>query len=198
MKVVAGPVSLPAPYGVEVLSVETAREMLQCVSELLPEADVSVFASAVADYRPVSPSGEKLKRADVGPEITLALAENPDVAGETRTVRKAGSISVGFALETTSLVENARAKLRAKGFDMIVANEADGDGAGFDVDTNREVLLWADGEPEELPLLAKDEVAEVILDRVSEIVESSVEPGVEPSVEPGVEPGVEPSVEPGG
>ena len=174
--VVAGPVSLPVPYGVEVLSVETAREMLQCVSELLPEADVSVFASAVADYRPANSSEEKLKRADVGPEMTLALAENPDVAGETRAARKAGSVSVGFALETTSLVENARAKLESKGFDMIVANEAEGEGAGFEVDTNRVVLLGVDREPEELPLLAKDEVAEMILDRVSEIVESGAEP----------------------
>ena len=188
VKVVAGPVLLPVPYGVEVLNVETAREMLECVSEHLPEADVSVFASAVADYRLANPSEEKLKRADVGPEMTLTLTENPDVAGETRTVRKAGSVSVGFALETRSLVENARAKLEAKGFDMIVANEAAEEGAGFDVDTNRVVLLGADGEIEELPLLAKDEVAEVILDRVSEIVASSVEPSVEPGVEPDVEP----------
>ena len=181
VKVVAGPVPLPVPYGVEVLNVETAREMLECVSEHLPEADISLFASAVADYRPANPSEEKLKRADVGPEMTLTFAENPDVAGETRTVRKAGSVSVGFALETRSLVENARAKLDAKGFDMIVANEAEEEGAGFDVDTNRVVLLGADRETEELPLLAKDEVAEVILDRVSEIVESCGEPGVEPS-----------------
>jgi len=171
VKVVAGPVALPDPYGVEVLDVETAREMLECVSEHLAEADVSVFASAVADYRPATPSEEKLKRADVGPETTLTLAENPDVAGETRAVRKAGSVSVGFALETHSLLENARAKLESKGFDLIVANEAEAEGAGFEVDTNRVLLLGADGETEELPLLAKDEVAEVILDRVSEIVE---------------------------
>ena len=191
VKVVAGPVALPDPYGVEVFGVETAQEMLECVSEHLPEADVSVFASAVADYRPANPSAGKLKRAEVGPEMTLTLAENPDVAGETRAVRKTGSVSVGFALETGSLVENARAKLEAKGFDLIVANEAEEEGAGFDVDTNRVVLLAADGKPEELPLLAKDEVAEVILDRVSEIVESGVEPGVEPDVESGGERGME-------
>ena len=173
VKVVAGPVPLPVPYGVEVLNVETAREMLERVSEHLAEADVSLFASAVVDYRPANPSEDKLKRADVGPEMTVTLAENPDVAGETRTVRKAGSVSVGFALETRSLVENARAKLEAKGFDMIVANEAEEEGAGFDVDTNRVVLLWAGGETEELPLLAKNEVAEVILDHISEIVEST-------------------------
>lgn len=170
--VVAGPVSLPGPYGVEVLTVETAREMLDCVSEHLPEADVSVFAGAVADYRPADPSENKLKRADVGSDMTLSLTENPDVALETRTVRKTGSVSVGFALETQSLMENARAKLESKGFDLIVANEANEEGAGFEVDTNRVVLLGEDGETEELPLSTKDEVAEVIFDRVSGIVES--------------------------
>ena len=172
VKVVAGPVALPNPYGVEVLEVGTAREMLECVSEHLPEADVSIFASAVADYSPADPSEEKLKRTDVGREMILTLAENPDVAGETRAVRKTGSVSVGFALETKSLLENARAKLESKGFDLIVANEAEAEGAGFEVEMNRVVLLGADGETEELPLLAKDEVAEVILDRISGIVES--------------------------
>ena len=171
--VASGPVPLPVPYGVEVLYVETAREMLDCVLEHLPEADVSVFAAAVADYRPANPSGEKLKRADVGSDMTLTFTENPDVAVETRAVRKAGSVSVGFALETKSLLENARAKLESKGFDLIVANEAEAEGAGFEVDTNRVLLLGPDGETEELPLLAKDEVAEVILDRVAGIVESS-------------------------
>ena len=121
----------------------------------------------------LKPASEKLKKADVGPEMTLTLAENPDVARETRTVRKAGSVAVGFALETNSLLENAQAKLESKGFDLIVANEAEAEGVGFDVDTNQVVLLGADGESEQLPLLTKDEVAEVILDRVSGIVESS-------------------------
>ena len=173
VKVVAGPVSLPVPYGVEVLPVETAREMLECVSEHLPEADVSVFASAVGDYRPAKPSKEKLKRAEVGSKMTLTLVENPDVAGETRALRKTGAVSVGFALETRALLENARAKLESKGFDLIVANEVQADGAGFEVDTNQVVLLGADGETEELPLLTKDEVAEIILDRISTLMESS-------------------------
>ena len=144
VKVVAGPVSLPAPYGVEVFEVETAMEMLECVREHLPEADVSVFAAAVADYRPADTSKEKLKRVDVGPEMALTLLENPDVARVTLDMRKAGSVSVGFALETTSLLENARAKLESKGFDLIVANDADEEGAGFEADTNRVTLLRAD------------------------------------------------------
>ncbi len=172
VKVVAGPVSLPAPYGVDVLDVETAREMLERVSEHLPEADVSVFVAAVADYRPADPSEAKLKRTDIGSEMTLTLTENPDVASETRALRKTESVSVGFALETESLVENARAKLESKGFDLVVANDAEAEGAGFEVDTNRVWLIGTDAEAEELPLLSKDEVAEVILDRVCGIVES--------------------------
>ena len=170
--VVAGPVHLPVPYGVEVIRVETAQEMLDSVSEHLPAADVSVFAAAVADYRPADPSEEKLKRADVGSDMTLTFTENPDVALETRALRKKGSISVGFALETKSLMENAQAKLESKGFDMIVANEAEAEGAGFEVETNHVLLLGADVKAEELPLLPKDEVAEVILDRASGIMES--------------------------
>ena len=173
VKVVAGPVSLPAPYGIEVFEVENTLEMLECIGEHLPEADISVLAAAVADYRPADPSEEKLKRVDVGPEMAVALVENPDVARSTLDKRKAGSVSVGFALETTSLLENARAKLESKGFDLIVANNADEEGAGFEVDTNRVTLLRVQGEPEELPLLPKDEVAEVILDRVSGMVESN-------------------------
>jgi phosphopantothenoylcysteine decarboxylase/phosphopantothenate--cysteine ligase len=170
--VVAGSVSLPVPYGVEVINVETALEMLDCVSEHLPGADVSVFAAAVADYRPADPSEQKLKRADAGSDMALTFTENPDVALETRALRKTGSISVGFALETQSLMENAQAKLESKGFDVIVANEAEAEGAGFEVETNRVLLLGADVKAEELPLLPKDEVAEVILDRVSGIMES--------------------------
>ena len=170
--VVAGSVSLPVPYGVEVINVETALEMLDCVSEHLPGADVSVFAAAVTDYRPADPSEQKLKRADAGSDMALTFTENPDVALETRALRKTGSISVGFALETQSLMENAQAKLESKGFDVIVANEAEAEGAGFEVETNRVLLLGADVKAEELPLLPKDEVAEVILDRVSGIMES--------------------------
>jgi phosphopantothenoylcysteine decarboxylase/phosphopantothenate--cysteine ligase len=172
VKVVAGPVSVPMPYGVEVIEVETALEMLDRVSEHLPEADVSIFAAAVADYRPSDPSEKKLKRADLGAEMTVTFSANPDVAQETRSIRKAGSVSVGFALETTAISENARAKLESKGFDMIVANLVGQEGAGFEVDTNRVLLLRASGEPEELPLLAKSEVAEEIVDRISGIVES--------------------------
>ena len=174
VRVVSGPVVLEDPYGVEVARVETAREMFGRVSEGLPEADVSIFASAVADFRPRDPSTGKLKRAHVGSEFTLDLTENPDVAGGTREIRKAGSIAVGFALETQSLLENGRKKLDAKDFDLLVANDATEGGAGFEVETNRVTLLARSQPNEELPLLSKNEVAEIILDRIESLLEPSV------------------------
>ncbi len=164
---VSGPTALDVPAGVERVPVETAREMRDAVADRIGTADVSVFAAAVADYRPAEARDAKLKRSREGDETAVALVTNPDVAADTRDARKAGSVSVGFALETEDLLENARAKLEAKGFDLLVANDATAEGAGFEVDTNRVVLLARDAEPEELPLLAKDEVAERILDRVA-------------------------------
>ena len=172
VRVVSGPVALEDPHGVEVLRVETAQEMFDEVSEGLPEADVSIFASAVADFRPADPSESKLKRADVGPELALSLTENPDVAGGTRERRKTGSIVVGFALETRPLLENGQKKLETKDFDLLVANDATEEGAGFEVHTNRVTLLTPGKPNEELPLLSKDQVAEIILDRVTSLLES--------------------------
>lgn len=167
---VTGPSAIRDPLGVTVRRVETAREMLAAVMEEAPRATVSVFAAAVADFRPDDPSSEKRKRKDLGSEWAVRLVENPDVAGESRTVRRPGSLAVGFALETdeSSLMVRAREKLGAKGFDLVVANDASEKGAGFDVPTNRVTILDRDGGAEKLPLLSKEEVARVILDRVAD------------------------------
>ena len=96
--VVSGPVTLDDPHGVEVIRVETAREMFDEVSRSLPEVDVSIFAAAVADFRPVDPAEDKLKRADVGPKMELSLTENPDVAGRNARVSQDGVDRGGFCL----------------------------------------------------------------------------------------------------
>jgi phosphopantothenoylcysteine decarboxylase/phosphopantothenate--cysteine ligase len=164
---VSGPSSLEPPVGVELVRVQSAADMLQAVSASIPEADVSVFAAAVADFRPAQAEGQKVKRDSVGEGFKVALAPNPDIARETWEKRKQGSISVGFALETTDLLDNARKKLETKGFDLLVANDVTQEGAGFDVETNRVTILSAGGDVEELPLLSKDAVAEEILDRAA-------------------------------
>lgn len=164
---VSGPSPLEHPVGVEVVAVETARDMHEAVAGLLPSMDVSVFAAAVSDYRPADPLAEKVKRSESGAVLTLVLTENPDVAADTRTGRRKGSVTVGFALETSELLANAARKLDQKGFDLLVANDATAEGAGFEVDTNRVTILAPGADPEELPLMSKHELAEEILDRVA-------------------------------
>jgi phosphopantothenoylcysteine decarboxylase/phosphopantothenate--cysteine ligase len=167
--VVSGPTSLPAPTGVAVVPVESAREMARAVAARIEEAGVALFAAAVADYRPATePSRQKRKRD--GADWTVELTANPDVAA-TNIPRLPGSaVAVGFALETDDLVAHAVEKRQRKGFDLVVANPADEAGAGFGSTTNR-VTLVGPGEPEELPLLPKTEVAERILDRVEALIE---------------------------
>ena len=151
---------------VDVVPVESARDMHDAVAGLLPAADISIFAAAVADFRPAGAFAHKVKRGETGPTLSVELVANPDIAAETRPLRKAGSVAVGFALETQDLLANAARKLEAKGFDLLVANDATAEGSGFDVDTNRVTILGSAGEVEELPLQSKDEVADAILDRV--------------------------------
>jgi phosphopantothenoylcysteine decarboxylase/phosphopantothenate--cysteine ligase len=167
--VVSGPVSVPAPVGAEVVSVESGREMMDAVASRIGAADVVLFAAAVADFRPEDAASSKVKREGKS-ELDVRLVANPDVAAETRGARRAGAVVVGFALETEGLVENARKKLAAKGFDLVVANPANEAGAGFEADTNRVTLIGTDGSAESLPLLDKDAVAEAVLDRVEALL----------------------------
>ena len=169
VKLVSGPVNLDTPTGVERISVETALEMNEAVDRCLADADVLIFAAAVADFRPTDPKERKVKRARDGEEMTVEFEANPDIAAGSRNKRWPGAIAVGFALETEDLVQNAIRKLEKKGLDLIVANPATEPDAGFGSETNRVILVDADGT-EELPLLHKDEVADVLLDRIERIL----------------------------
>ncbi|HEX2094805.1 MAG TPA: bifunctional phosphopantothenoylcysteine decarboxylase/phosphopantothenate--cysteine ligase CoaBC [Longimicrobiaceae bacterium] len=166
---VTGPSPLPPPVGVEVRRVETAGEMRDAVADALPGAGVLVMSAAVADFRPLDPAGEKIKKED-GAVPEIRLERTPDVLASTRPLRPEGCVVVGFALETTDLIRNGRRKLEGKGLDLLVLNDANEPGAGFDVETNRVTFLLPDGTDESLPLLQKGEVAERILDRVEAIL----------------------------
>jgi len=170
---VSGPSALGAPVGVDLVRVETAAEMRDAVAEHIGRADVTVFAAAVADYRPAESRPQKVKREAAGESLAVALEANPDIAQVTREGRRPGSVSIGFALETTDLVANATKKLASKGFDLIVANDATEEGAGFEVTTNRVTILAQGREPDALPLLSKDDVAEEILDRATGLLAGS-------------------------
>jgi phosphopantothenoylcysteine decarboxylase / phosphopantothenate---cysteine ligase len=161
---ISGPSAEPPPVGVTVRRVESTEEMEQAVRSALPDADVLIMAAAPADYRPATPADEKRPRQ--AGELSLALSPTPDILRATVSDRKAGAVIVGFALETGDAVAKAAAKLSRKGLDLIVANDATEAGVGFEVDTNRVVILDREGGRRDVPLASKRAVAEAILDAV--------------------------------
>jgi phosphopantothenoylcysteine decarboxylase/phosphopantothenate--cysteine ligase len=154
----------PAPAGVEIVSVQTAAEMQEAVLARAPDHDVVVMAAAVADFRPKEPPERKLKKDEGIPDIVLEPTH--DFSIDLGRAKRPGQVLVGFAAETENLAANASRKLRAKNLDLIVGNNVAQPDAGFEVDTNRAIILDADGRVDELPLLPKIELAGVILDRV--------------------------------
>jgi phosphopantothenoylcysteine decarboxylase/phosphopantothenate--cysteine ligase len=159
----------PAPSGVEIVSVQTAAEMQDAVMARAAAADVIVMAAAVADFRPKEPPNRKLKKHEGIPEIVLEPTH--DFLVDLGRDKPAHQVLVGFAAETDDLVEHAADKLRAKRLDLIVGNDISQPDAGFEVDTNRAVILDADGGSEALPLLAKSDLAGVIVDKVARLLD---------------------------
>ncbi|MCC6984594.1 MAG: bifunctional phosphopantothenoylcysteine decarboxylase/phosphopantothenate--cysteine ligase CoaBC [Bauldia sp.] len=161
---VAGPVAIPDPPGVEAIHVETAAEMLAAVERALP-ADIAIMAAAVADWRAATRAGEKIKKGSGAPP-RLALAENPDILATVAHL-KAGRprLVVGFAAETSDLLVNATAKRRRKGADWILANDVSG-GQGMGQDDNT-VHLVTEAGVETWPTLPKEEVASLLVARLA-------------------------------
>lgn len=162
---ISAPTALVAPVGCELISVIGAEEMRAAVLAEVKNADALLMAAAVADFRPSQSSKEKIKRAAGVPDIDLVA--NPDILQELAKSRgEKPVVVVGFAAESKDLLKNAQQKLSAKSLDLIVANDISAKDAGFEVDTNRVLLLDNSGKQEQLPLMAKDEVARIILERV--------------------------------
>ncbi|OGP84012.1 MAG: phosphopantothenoylcysteine decarboxylase [Deltaproteobacteria bacterium RBG_13_65_10] len=166
---VSGPVgeSLWVPRGVEVVRVETASEMRRAVLERFPKAAAVVMAAAVSDYRPRQCAPAKIKKGKAS--LAIDLVRTTDILSELGRA-KGSRVLVGFAAETERVVEHAREKLRGKKLDLIVANDVTAEGAGFSVDTNRVTILDREGGEEDLPLLSKDETADIILDRLCRLI----------------------------
>ena len=165
---IAGALEVPAPDGLRVTRVTSAEEMARAVSADLHDADVLIMAAAPADFRPSSVAEEKIRKAHA--PSAIELTPTTDILSSTIGARPKNLIAIGFALETQSLLDNARAKLGAKKLDMIVANRAGVAGEGFGSDTNRVTLLTATTE-EELPLLSKYDVAQLLLDRIEALID---------------------------
>jgi phosphopantothenoylcysteine decarboxylase/phosphopantothenate--cysteine ligase len=164
---IAGHVDVSLPHGVNTVRIDTTDDLLHAVRATLPSADVVVMAAAPADFRAASVAAQKIKKGGAAPTITLD--HTPDVLRTTVDDRKAGSVIVGFALETNDLVNAALKKMREKSLDLIVANHAGEPGAGFGTDTNRVTIIDRNGVSEELPLMSKDDVADRLLDRIAEV-----------------------------
>jgi len=159
---ISGPSALYPPAHCELVKVTTAGEMRNAVLERMTEATLVVKAAAVADYRPVTVSEQKLKRT--GP-ITLELAPTEDILAEVVRRRRPGQLIVGFAAETENRLENGRAKLLRKGADAIVVNDVANEGVGIDADTNAATFLTLSTSIE-LPEMHKRKLADRILDEI--------------------------------
>jgi phosphopantothenoylcysteine decarboxylase/phosphopantothenate--cysteine ligase len=161
---VSGPVNLSDPSGVSVTHIETAEQMLAAVKEALP-ADVAVFAAAVADWRPQRISQSKIKKH--GPPPALALVENPDILSTIAHLKSGRPrLVIGFAAETDDVVANAKAKLKKKGCDWILANDVSPATGIMGGDSNTIHLVTANGV-EAWPAQSKDEVARALVERVA-------------------------------
>jgi len=173
---ISGPTSLRTPAGVEACPVKTAEEMMQAVMDRRSSFDIIIKAAAVSDYRPGKTADHKIKKG--ADSLTLDLVKNPDILAELgRTKKEHPCILVGFAAETRDLLENAREKLKSKNLDMIVVNDVSRTDAGFEADTNIIRMIFSDGRIEDSPLMTKDEVADLILDRVKAIRENNAGSG---------------------
>jgi phosphopantothenoylcysteine decarboxylase / phosphopantothenate---cysteine ligase len=159
---ISGPTALTPPAGAVFVPVQTAEEMREAVLQHLEKATIVVKAAAVADYRARHAASAKIKGKH---DLTLELTPNPDILAEV-AARGTGAFVVGFAAETNDIAANARAKLEAKGIDLLVANDVSRSGIGFDADDNEVLLLDRWGGTRPLPKMPKTAVADAILSHV--------------------------------
>lgn len=161
---ISGPSSLRYPKGAKFISVETAGEMLKAVRQESGSSRVFIMTAAVSDFMPVEIAGEKIEKS---PELILTLRQTPDIITEIGRKKKRPFI-IGFAAETGKKIIRAREKLKEKNMDMIIFNDVTETGSGFNVDTNKVVIIDKEKEMD-LPLMSKDSVAHAILDRLNEL-----------------------------
>jgi phosphopantothenoylcysteine decarboxylase/phosphopantothenate--cysteine ligase len=165
---IAGPVTLPTPRGVERVDVTSAAEMHAAVLNHR-HADVVIMSAAVADFTPSAPSHQKLKKDTVGNEMSLQLTRTVDILAELGATKQPHQRIIGFALETGDVVGYATEKLHRKKADMIIANAADTPDSGFGPGNNTITIVTNDGPPSPFPPMSKNACAEVILDAIERL-----------------------------
>ncbi len=166
VKLILGPSSLEAKNKlVETINVTSAQEMFDKAMEFFPKCEVAILAAAVADYRPLNISDEKIKKK--AGNLKIELERTKDIAATLGNMKKAGQLTVGFALETNNEEENAKRKLEKKNFDFIVLNSLNDKGAGFKHDTNKVSIISRHAGTQKLKLKLKTEVAIDIVNTVA-------------------------------
>ncbi|MDD3278386.1 MAG: bifunctional phosphopantothenoylcysteine decarboxylase/phosphopantothenate--cysteine ligase CoaBC [Lachnospiraceae bacterium] len=160
---ISGPTVLAVPAGVERISVTTAQEMFEAVTNHAGKQDIIIKAAAVADYRPAAVSDQKIKKKDGA--LSITMEKTRDILAFLGEHKKEGQFLCGFSMETEHMLENSRQKLEKKHLDMIVANNLKVEGAGFGTDTNIVTLITAEGS-REFPCMSKEAVADAILDQI--------------------------------
>lgn len=165
---ISGPTKIVPPQNLKkFIQIESAEDMYNAVLENMNENQVIIKSAAVADYRPKEYSDSKIKKSD--DDLSIMLDRTKDIAVELGKI-KDNKILVGFAAETNDLLKNAKNKIQKKNLDFIVANDLTQDGAGFGVDTNIVKIIDRDGVIQEHPKMKKEEVADVILDKIKTLL----------------------------
>ncbi len=162
---ISAPTHLEVPKGVEKISIRSTKDMYEAVINQVDDADLIIKTAAVADYTPVTVAEQKMKKT--GDDLTIRFTRTPDILAEVGRRKKPDQVLVGFAAETQNLIENAKSKLVRKNCDLIIANDISTPGAGFATETNQVTVVSNEGE-ERLPMMAKEELAHLILDRALE------------------------------
>ena len=165
---ISGKTALEPPKFVKMINVVSAKEMFDAVKEEFPDADIVVKTAAVADYRPIAPKDEKIKKKEE--DMSIPLERTEDILGYIGQNKKDEQFVCGFSMETENMLENSIAKLKKKNIDMIVANNLKMEGAGFGTDTNI-VTFITGNEVVENPIMSKEEVANKLLDFISKKIE---------------------------
>lgn len=163
---VTGPTSIERPEGIEIIDVETTEDMLKAVDSKFDDLDIVIKAAAPLDYKPISYSDQKIKKADGN--LNFEFERTVDIA-KTLGEKKKEQILIGFAAESENLVENAKKKIVSKNLDFIVANDISGKETGFGSDYNAAEIIFKDGNSYKITKTTKRELADIILDKIKEI-----------------------------
>ena len=163
---ISGPTLIDVPDGIDFIPIESAADMYQAVEHWIAQADIAVFAAAVADYRPAQIAGQKIKKT--GDTMTLELVRTPDILASARSQFNFPGTLVGFAAETENVEENARGKLKRKNCDLIVANDVSRKDIGFDSSENEVTLVYPD-RTAPLPKDSKEHLAHHLIELIEEL-----------------------------